>query len=107
MATYLDALKQTAVMRPQQTVSTTHYKPLTAQIEELMEGLSPLSVNRPWSIAELTPKLAGKHQKRPATRDVAKALTQLGWQRQRCWKKSGLNRRFWLPPESYKNGPKT
>jgi len=24
---------------------------------------------------------------------------RLGWREQRCWKKTGLNRRLWVPPD--------
>ena len=94
--TYLTKLQE-AAQRPSEP--RTGYVPLTEQIQALTSSLSPLQLNRPWAIDELLPMLQGRYQKRPATREVAKALTQLGWQRKRCWKKSGLNRRFWQPPE--------
>ena len=72
--------------------------PLTAQITNLTAPLPDLQRNRPWSVAELIPQLQGRYQDRPASREVAQALTELGWQQKRCWKKSGANRRFWYPP---------
>jgi len=76
------------------------YVPLVQQLERLLATLPPVLVNRPWSIEELLPRLEGRYRPRPASRDVAKALAALNWQRTRCWKQSGLNRRYWMPPAS-------
>lgn len=93
---YLDQL-QKAAQQPSEPGAG--YTPLTDQIKALMSPLSSMQLLRPWSIDELLPRLRGRYQTRPATREVAKALTQLGWQQKRCWKKSGLNRRFWYAPK--------
>jgi len=93
--TYLTRLQQ-AAQRPSEP--RTGYVPLTEQIQALTAHLPPMQLNRPFSIEELLPQLHGRYKARPATREVAKALTELGWQQKRCWKKSGLNRRFWYPP---------
>ncbi len=94
--TYLDILQKAA---QESSEPGADYTPLTDQIQTLMSSLSSIQLNRPWSIDELLPRLQGRYQKRPATREIAKALTLLGWQQKRCWKKSGLNRRYWYPPE--------
>jgi len=93
--TYLDILQKAAKQPSEPTAGCTS---LTDQIQALMSPLSSMQLNRPWSIDELLPRLKGRYQQRPATREVAKALRVLGWQQKRCWKKSGLNRRFWYPP---------
>lgn len=93
--TYLTQLQKAA---QQPSEPTADYNALTVQIHALIAPLSPIQLNRPWSIDELVPRLQGRYQKHPATREVAKALTQLGWKQKRCWNKSGLNRRFWYAP---------
>ena len=95
--TYLTELQE-AVQQPSEP--TAGFTPLTNQIIALTVHLPPIQLDRPWSIDELLPQLQGRYKQRPATREVAKALTQLGWQQKRCWQKSGLNRRFWYPPHS-------
>ena len=72
--------------------------PLTEQIASLTATLPSAVLHRPWSLEELIPRLEGKYRPRPATRSVAQALRRLGWQERRCWKKTGLNRRLWVPP---------
>jgi hypothetical protein len=72
--------------------------PLDAQIASLTATLPSAVLHRPWSLEELIPRLEGKYRPRPATRSVAQALRRLGWQQRRCWKKTGLNRRLWVPP---------
>jgi hypothetical protein len=69
------------------------------RIEALTSALPSAVLHRPWSLEELVPRLDGKYRPCPATRSVAQALRRLGWQEQRCWKKTGLNRRLWVPPE--------
>jgi hypothetical protein len=93
--TYLDRLREYSKKksRPVET-----YSPLAKQIQALIAPLSPLQLHRAWSVEELLPQLKGRFQARPATREVAKALRQIGWTQKRCWKKSGMNRRFWYPP---------
>ena len=93
--TYLTELQE-ALRQPSKP--TAGFTPLTDQILALTAHLPPIQLNRLWSIDELLPQLKGRYKQRPATREVAKALTQLGWQQKRCWKKSGLNRRFWYAP---------
>jgi hypothetical protein len=97
--TYLKYLQENA---KQDTEPTRARIPLTAQITNLTAPLPDIQRNRAWSVSELLPQLKGRYQKRPATREVAQALTELGWQQKRCWKKSGLNRRFWYPPTQEK-----
>ena len=93
--TYLTQLQKAA---QQPSEPTAGYMPLTDQIQALIAPISPIQLHRPWSIDELLPRLRGRYKTRPATREVAKALIQLGWQQKRCWKKSGLNKRFWYSP---------
>ena len=73
--------------------------PLDAQIKALTATLPAAVLHRPWSLEELVPRLEGRFRPRPATRSVAQALRRLGWQQRRCWRKEGLNRRLWVPPE--------
>lgn len=92
--TYLSELRNAA----SSGTSAKRYTPLVQQLATMLATLPPVLVNRPWSIEELLPRLEGRYRQRPASREVAKALKTLGWTQRRCWKKSGLNRRFWHPP---------
>ena len=97
---YLDELRaQTshATAKPHATVRP--HVPLTEQVASILADTPPIARHRPWSVSEILPRLTGRYRERPATRDVAKALTALGWRQQRCWRKQGANRRFWYPPE--------
>ena len=93
--TYLTQLQE-ALQQPSEP--TAGFTPLTDQIVALTAHLPPIQLNRPWSIDELLPRLQGRYKKRAATREVAKALTQLGWQQKRCWTNEGRNKRYWWPP---------
>ena len=93
--TYLTQLQE-ALRQPSEP--TTGFTPLTDQILALTAHLPPIQLNRPFSIDELLPQLKGRYQARPATREVAKALTQLGWTRHRNWTIEGRNKRYWFPP---------
>jgi hypothetical protein len=97
--TYLKYLQDYA---QQDAEPTAKHASLTEQIQALIAPLPDIQRNRPWSVSELIPQLRGRYQDRPASREVAQALTELGWQQRRCWKKSGLNRRFWYPPTQEK-----
>jgi hypothetical protein len=99
MPTYREQLREYAKQQPE---SSSGYTPLTDQIQTLTTPLPDIQRNRPWSVSELLPQLQGRYQNAPASREVAQALTELGWQQKRCWKKSGLNRRFWYPPTQEK-----
>jgi hypothetical protein len=93
--TYLNELRDAVpITKPQPQP----YMPLVQQLQTLFATLPPMQLHRPWSIEELLPRLLGRYRPRPAARQVAQALTQLGWQRTRCWKRSGLGRRYWSPP---------
>ena len=97
---YLDELRQAAARASTRyPASKPDAFPLDAQIEQLMATLPSAVLHRPWSLEELIPRLEGKYRPRPATRSVAQALRRLGWREQRCWKKTGLNRRLWVPPD--------
>lgn len=96
---YLDELNEAAQQDQEQPAE---YASLTEQIEALTAPLPNIQLHRPWSVSELLPQLQGRYQDRPASREVAQALTELGWQQRRCWQKSGLNRRFWYPPTQEK-----
>jgi len=100
--TYLDKLRESAKKTAKPTQTNGH-TPLQQQIRDLIAPLSPMQLNRPFTTEELRQQLEGKHRTRPASRDVAGALRQLGWTQKRCWKKSGLNRRFWYPPTPSEN----
>ena len=96
---YLDELRQAAARAATHSpASKPEASSLDAQIAALTAALPAAVLHRPWSLEELIPRLEGKYRPRPATRSVAQALRRLGWQQRRCWKKTGLNRRLWLPP---------
>lgn len=96
---YLDELRHAAAdAATRRTASKPDAPTLDAQIESLTATLPAAVLHRPWSLDELIPRLEGKYRPRPASRSVAQALRRLGWRQERCWKKSGLNRRLWLPP---------
>jgi hypothetical protein len=96
---YLDELKaEAARATARRTTSKPDAPSLDFQIELLLATLPSAVLHRPWSLEELIPRLEGKYRPRPATRSVAQALRRLGWQQRRCWKKTGLNRRLWVPP---------
>jgi hypothetical protein len=97
---YLDELKAQATHTTAKSHATvTPHVPLEQQIASILADTPPIARHRPWSVSEILPRLTGRYRERPATRDVAKALTALGWRQQRCWRKQGANRRFWYPPE--------
>lgn len=70
-------------------------KPLEYQITELMQTTPPAIRARPWSIAELVPRLQGKYRDHPHAKEVGEALRRLGWQRIRLWGDAGEGRRVW------------
>jgi len=72
-------------------------KPLDDQIAELMRTLPPKLRNRPWSMAELVQRLAGKYRARPHAQQVGEALRRLGWRRERLWNAEYDGVRVWLP----------
>jgi hypothetical protein len=72
-------------------------KPLDDQITELMRTLPPALRNRPWSMAELTQRLAGKYRDRPHAQQVGQALRRLNWRRERRWQKGYDGVRLWVP----------
>ena len=73
-------------------------KPLTEQINELMQSMPTKLLNRPWSMAELVLRLDGKYRDRPHAKQVSEALRILYWQRVRYWRKGYDGARLWLPP---------
>lgn len=101
---YLDELRTEVEQLTKAEALAKSYTPLGQQIEALLATFPPMLLNRPWSIEELLPRLQGKYRQRPATREVAKALTQLNWRRIRCWNKTGMNRRYWIPPTVLSKG---
>lgn len=89
---FLDRVKQQRPSAPK----TGRQWALEDQITRYMDSLTTAQRNRPWSIAELLPHLTGAYQQRPATRQVAQALQNLGWAQKRDWTKLGRNRRLWV-----------
>lgn len=73
-------------------------KPLVEQIKELMRSLPPEMMNRPWSMAELLPRLQGRYRERPHAQKVGDALRKLRWSRQRRWGRGYEGVRLWIPP---------
>jgi hypothetical protein len=93
-----DLQREVATRASRRGAATKLLVPLDAQVAALTATLPAAVLHRPWSLEELIPRLEGKYRPRPATRSVAQALRRLGWQQRRCWKKTGLNRRLWVPP---------
>jgi hypothetical protein len=73
-----------------------HPLPLDAQILDLMRALPPQVRQRPWSMAELVQRLAGKYRERPHAQQVGDALRRLGWRRVRLWKGGADGLRVWV-----------
>lgn len=73
------------------------WEPLETQIQRWWVNLPDTMKTRPFQLAEIAGACKGRYQDRPALRCVAQVLRSLGWREARCWKKSGRNRRFWLP----------
>jgi len=71
-------------------------KPLDDQINDLMQTIPPALRARPWSIAELVPRLQGKYREHPHAKEVGEALRRLGWRRTRLWGNAGEGRRVWV-----------
>ncbi len=59
-------------------------KPLTEQIEALMNSLQTALRDRPWSMVELVSRLQGKYRSRPHPQNVGEAMRILGWKQRRC-----------------------
>ncbi len=75
-------------------------KPLTEQIEALMNSLPPALRDRPWSMADMTSRLQGKYRDRPHPQNVGQALRILGWKQKRCWSQGYNGVRLWFTPSS-------
>ena len=71
-------------------------KPLTDQIEALMNSLPPVQRDRPWSMDELVARLQGRCSARPHPMHVGQALRVLGWTQRRDWTRYGEGRRVWV-----------
>ena len=70
-------------------------KPLTDQIEALMNSLPPVQRDRPWSMDELVARLQGRYSARPHPMNVGQALRALRWTQKRDWTRDGGGRRMW------------
>ena len=73
-------------------------KPLTDQIEDLMNSLSPAQRSRPFIMDELVARLHGRYNARPHPMNVGQALRALGWTTRRDWTRDGGGRRYWFAP---------
>ena len=69
--------------------------PLEQQITELMRGLPPRELNRPWLMEEFIARLDGRFKTNPHAMRVGEALRKLGWVRRRDWSQAGGGRRYW------------
>ena len=106
MKRYIENLRTSsdeANLRREETKAQTHHadprvlcgKPLTEQIEALMNSLPPVQRDRPWSMDELVAHLHGRRSARPHPIHVGAALRQLGWKSSRNWAVEGGGRRYW------------
>ena len=94
---YINQLKD-EVGRVKTHYHVTRKKPLTQQIEELMQSIQPQMLNRPWTMAELVLRLSGKYRDRPHAQNVGDALRRTGWKSIRQWGKGYNGVRLWIPP---------
>ena len=72
-------------------------KPIDVQITEFMASLPPAQRDRPWSMAELVARLAGRYRDRPHPQMIGAALRTLGWSTVRDYSTAGGGRRYWIP----------
>ena len=101
---YMDELRTIAEQQAQELANASNrahplteqpYKPLTEQIQDLMNTLPPIRKASPWLMEELVPRLVGKYRTYPHAKDVGAALRRLGWTQKRDWSHNGGGRRFW------------
>lgn len=74
-----------------------YWKPLVKQLEDLFSSLSPVLLNRAWTIDDIKARtrITGRYSKNASAGDVGQALRSLGWQPVR----DNEGRRMWLPPD--------
>ena len=75
-------------------------KPLTDQIEALMNSLPPVQRDRSWSMEALCLRLKGKFSASPHPMNVGQALRALRWTQRRDWTRDGGGRQMWLRPNA-------
>jgi hypothetical protein len=92
---YRKKLEDEAIEKSKQCKSV---KPLIEQVTELMRSLPSGLINRPWSMADLLPRLQGRYREKPHAQQVGEALRKLGWTRKRMWGKGYEGVRIWFPP---------
>ena len=80
-----------------QTTEPGSAKPLEQQIVNFLTIQSPIQINRPWSLNEITLNLVGIYGDHPHPQLVAEVLRKHGWHRRRIYG-SGSGRRYWIPP---------
>ena len=111
MKTYIDQLKadtaEANLRHEEAKVQTQHAdtrvlcdKPLSEQIEDLMNCLSPAQRSRPFTMDELVARLQGRYSARPHPMNVGQALRALGWTQRRDWTRDGGGRRVWIRPNA-------
>lgn len=74
--------------------------PIELQISSWWNELPEQIKKRPFQINEISMHCKGIYKDQPATRDIARALRNLGWEQIRIWKKSGRNKRLWIYKKS-------
>lgn len=104
MKSYIDTIKQAsqqaALSRKlvHTAKPTDTWQPLETQIMRWWSNLPDSLRNRRFQLIEIAGVCQGRYRERPALRFVAGALRTLGWNEKRCWKLTGRNRRYWIPP---------
>jgi hypothetical protein len=89
-----------AEQRLDKRIRLTCEEPLEAQIHRWWVNLPPTMQQRRFQIFEIAAHCRGTFRDRPALRQVAAALRNIGWQEVRDWSNQGRNHRFWQPPNS-------
>ena len=76
---------------------TENWKPLVNQLEDLFSSISPVLLNRPWTIDDIKARtsITGRYSMNASAGDIGQALRSLSWKPVRD--RQGL--RMWLPPD--------
>lgn len=72
------------------------YVQLDVQIQRLLATMTPAQRQRPFSMAELLPRLSGKYKGLPHPMLVGAALRRLNFRSVRDWSVAGRGARVWV-----------
>jgi hypothetical protein len=99
MKCYLDNLRKLSehALKTKSEARTVNYvsEPLESQINKWWSNIPEASRQRAFNISEIAAICKSYSTNKPALRNVAAALRNLGWQQKREWVKQGPNRRLW------------